>query len=110
MLSPEYDMQSQVEFRFTEDIYTDSGVLYSPEYMKNRSDAKIAFLKQLEISPEIPLTEANISLTPARASIIGNFQEGQKYTITLRDVPDIYGRKVTTKLDFTPIRKPFLSL
>lgn len=110
MLSPEYDMQSRIEFTFSEDIYTDTGKLYSPEYMKNRSDAKIAFLKQLDISPNVPLTEANISLTPDRASIIGAFQEWQKYMIRLNDVPDIYGRKVKLEMDFTPIRKPFLSL
>ncbi len=68
-------MKSIVEFRFSSDIYTDTGVLYSPEYMKNRNDAKIALLKQLEIIPAIPLTEANISFTPDRVSIIGDFQE-----------------------------------
>lgn len=110
MLSPEYDMKSQVEFRFSSDVYTDTGELYSPEYMKNRSEAKIALLKELEITPAIPLTEANISFTPDRVMIIGDFKEGQNYTITLRDVPDIYGRKITTKMDFLPVRKPFLSI
>lgn len=110
MLSPEYDMKSQVEFRFTEDIYSDTGALYSSEYIKNRSDAKIAFLKQLEIVPNIPLTESSITLSPSRATIIGDFAEWQKYTITLRDISDVYGRKVSTNMSFTPIKKPFLSL
>lgn len=110
MLSPEYDMKSIVEFRFSSDIYTDTGVLYSPEYMKNRNDAKIALLKQLEIIPAIPLTEANISFTPDRVSIIGDFQEWQSYNITIREVPDIYGRKITTNMNFLPVQKPFLSI
>jgi hypothetical protein len=69
-LSPEYDMQSQVEFRFSSDIYADTGSLYSTEYIEHRRREKIEFLKRLDITPSIPLTDANISLTPDRATII----------------------------------------
>lgn len=45
ILSPEYDMQSRVEFRFNTDIFTDSGNLYSREYIDHRHTEKINFLK-----------------------------------------------------------------
>ena len=60
-------MKSQVEFRFSEDIYSDIGVLYSAEYISHRRDAKIAFLSALDISPRIDVTPEDLILTPDRA-------------------------------------------
>jgi uncharacterized protein YfaS (alpha-2-macroglobulin family) len=110
ILSPEYDMQSRIEFRFSSDIYRDIGELYSKEYMVNRKNQKTLFLKSLDISPNIPLTEDNIALTPDRVSIVAPFQEWKKYVISIKSLSDIYGRTVDSKLEFTPIRTPFLSL
>lgn len=103
-------MQSRIEFQFSSDIYRDIGELYSKEYMTHRKDQKTLFLKTLDIRPNIPLTEDNIVLTPSRVSIIAPFQEGQKYTISLRNLSDIYGRVLDTRMEFTPVRTPFLSL
>ncbi len=110
ILSPEYDMQSRIEFRFSSDIYQDVGNLYSAEYMAHRKNEKTLFLKRLDIYPNIPITEENIVLSPDRVNIIASFREGQEYTISLRDLPDTYGRTLTTKMKFTPVRTPFLSL
>jgi hypothetical protein len=60
-------MKSQVEFRFSEDIYRDRGTLYSGEYISHRNDAKIAFLKALSITPNIDVSPDNLILTPERA-------------------------------------------
>jgi hypothetical protein len=49
-------------------------------------------------------------LSPDRVTILGAFQEGTEYTIRLHDVMDIYGRESDTKLLFTPVSEPFLSL
>lgn len=110
VLSPEFDMQSRVEFQFSSDIYRDIWDLYSNEYIAHRKDQKTLFLKSLEIYPNVTLTEDNISLTPDRASIVGSFQEGKKYTIKLRWITDIYGRTLDTEMEFIPVKKPFLSL
>ena len=66
-LSPEYDMKSQMEFRFSHSLYTDSGALYSPEYIEHRSLAKIDFLKHLDISPDVSINTSDLILTPDRA-------------------------------------------
>ena len=66
-LSPEYDMKSQMEFRFSHSLYTDSGTLYSPEYIEHRSLAKIDFLKHLDVSPDISINISDLTLTPDRA-------------------------------------------
>ncbi len=60
-------MKSQIEFRFSHDIYSDIGTLYSPEYISHRHDAKIAFLKALNITPALSITPENLMLTPERA-------------------------------------------
>jgi hypothetical protein len=101
-------MKSRIEFRFSQDIYTDTGTLYSKEYMENRKAQKLAFLKSLDIVPNIPLTEANISLSPNRATLLGNFDENTKYTITLHNLEDIYGRKTNLTFDITPHADPLL--
>ncbi len=103
-------MKSQVEFRFTQDIYSDIGVLYSAEYISHRRDAKIAFLRALDISPHIDVTPEDLILTPDRALLSLPMKEGERYTFSLRDITDIYGRKGS--LEYTTILKsePFLSL
>lgn len=110
VLSPEYDMKSEIEFRFSHSLYSDTGELYSPAYIENRKKQKIEFLKRLDIVPFVPITEDQISLTPDRATILGNFQEWVEYTLSLRDVSDIYGRSSSTEMRFTPQAEPFLSL
>jgi uncharacterized protein YfaS (alpha-2-macroglobulin family) len=110
ILSPEYDMKSRIDIWFSENIFTDSGTLYSPEYIEHRKQAKIQFLKSLDIVPNIGLTEENIILTPDHASIVANFEEGKRYSIRVKDIMDIYGRKTYWSTDFTPIRSPFLSV
>jgi uncharacterized protein YfaS (alpha-2-macroglobulin family) len=109
-LSPEYDMKSRVEFRFTSDIYSDTGIIYSREYMQNREDAKVEFLKHLSITPNIPLTTENIALSPNRASILLPLEEGKNYKISLDKISDIYGRVADTAMSITPKKEPFLSL
>lgn len=110
MLSPEYDLQSQVEFRFSHDIFADTGALYSDEYIEHRRTEKIAILQSLDISPAVALTEEQIMLSPDRVTILADFHESTEYTIKLRDVMDEYGRKSDTKFVFTPRAEPFLSL
>lgn len=41
MLSPEYDMQSRIEFRFSHPFYEDQGSPNSPEYLAHREDEKL---------------------------------------------------------------------
>lgn len=110
MLSPELDMRSQIEFRFSQSIYTDSGMLYSPEYIAHRHDAKIEFLKHLNISPDIKLGPDNLTLSPDRAIITAPLEEGKHYTFSLNDLEDVYGRKLSVSHEITPKREPFLSL
>jgi hypothetical protein len=103
-------MKSQIEFRFSQDIYRDRGALYSPEYISHRNDAKIAFLKSLHITPNIDLSPENLILTPERAIVTLPLKEGEKYTFTLTDVVDIYGRKASFEYSTTLKSEPFLSL
>jgi hypothetical protein len=55
ILSPEYDMQSRIEFRFATDIFADTGTLYSSDYIEHRQMAKVEFLKELSISNNIEI-------------------------------------------------------
>ncbi len=75
VLSPEYDMQSRIEFDFSTDIFADSGTLYSDEYMEHRHREKIDFIKKLSISPGINITEDNLELSPNRAIVYANLAE-----------------------------------
>ena len=110
VLSPELDMKSQIEFRFSESIYSDTGTLYSHEYITNRQQAKIEFLKHLILSPDIPLLPENLILSPDRAIITLPLEDGKKYSISLRDIQDIYGRKESATHEITAKKEPFLSL
>lgn len=103
-------MKSQIEFRFSEPIYSDTGTLYSPEYIANRQQAKIHFLKHLNISPDLPILPENLILSPDRAVISLPLEEGKSYTFSLRDIEDIYGRKQSSVYEITPKKEPFLSL
>lgn len=110
VLSPEYDLQSEIEFRFSHDIFADTWALYSEEYIANRLKEKVAFLQKLDITPRVDITPDQIVMTPSRVSILAHFDEWVEYTIRLRDIRDEYGRKKDTKILFTPISEPFLSL
>lgn len=109
-LSPEYDMKSRVEFRFSHDIYRDIGSLYSPEYIAHRRDAKIDFLKHFSIIPNIDVSPDDIVFTPDRAILTLPLKEWEKYTIWLKDIRDIYGRSASIEYQTTLQAKPFLSL
>ena len=75
ILSPEYDMQSRIEFHFSTDIFADTGTLYSREYMEHRQSAKVELLKHLSISPDINVTEADLELSPNRAIVYARLIE-----------------------------------
>jgi len=75
VLSPEYDMQSRIELRFSTDIFADSGTLYSDEYIEHRRNQKIEFLKKLSILPEITLTENDLELSPNKAVVYASLIE-----------------------------------
>lgn len=55
VLSPEYDMQSRIDIRFSERIFSDTGTIYSPEYITHRTEQKKKILSQLEVMPDIGL-------------------------------------------------------
>lgn len=110
VLSPEYDMQSRIEFDFSYPIYEDTGSLYSPAYIANRSNAKIAFLKSLSISPDIAITPDNLILTPDHAILTLPLAEGKEVTFSLTNIADIYGRTINLKYKIVPKQEPFLSL
>ncbi len=110
VLSPEIDMKTQLEFRFSSPIYSDTGVLYSSEYISNREQAKIDFLKHLDVNSDIKILPEDIVLAPDRATITLPLEEGKDYHFTLRDLEDIYGRKASQEYYITPQKEPFLSL
>jgi uncharacterized protein YfaS (alpha-2-macroglobulin family) len=110
VLSPEYNMDSRVDFTFSTDIFLDRGDLYSKEYLSYRKNQKTLFLKSLDIRPNIALTEDNVILSPWKATIVAPFKEWQKYNISLNGITDIYGRSTDLRMDFVPIRTPFLSI
>lgn len=110
VLSPEYDMRSRIEFSFSHPLYRDTGALYSPEYIANRHDAKIDFLKHLSISPDIPVTSEDLVLSPDRAILTLTLPEGQKTDISLENIMDIYGRTTTVDYEIIAKQEPFLSL
>ncbi len=109
-LSPEYDMKSQVEFRFSHSLYQDQWTLYSPEYIAHRSAAKIDFLKHLDVSPHIDITPDDLILTPDRAILTLPLKEGEKYNFSIKDITDVYGRKVSINHEVLPKSSPFLSI
>lgn len=110
MLSPEIDMKSQIEFRFSSPIYSDTGSLYSSEYITNRQNAKIDFLKHLDVNADIKILPENLVLSPDRATITLPLEEGKDYTFSLRDLEDIYGRNASQQYEIIPKKEPFLSL
>jgi hypothetical protein len=110
MLSPEYDMQSRIEFSFSTDIFADSGTLYSDEYIEHRHREKIEFLKKLSISWNINILEENIELSPNKAIIYANLFEWKKYTIDLDQISDIYGRSASVHFDIVPKSIPSLAM
>jgi hypothetical protein len=95
---------------FSYPIFTDTGALYSNEYIDNRKQQKENLLSHITISPDVGLTADDIVLTPTKMSLIGNFQEKTHYRISFDNVEDIYGRSASMKTDFTPEKKPFLSI
>lgn len=103
-------MQSEIEFQFSHDIFMDTGSLYSPEYISGRQMQKTEFLKHLDITPSLPITEDQLILTPNRVAIVGDFHEGTRYRIQLKDIIDIYGRTQDLDMYFEPKSEPFLSL
>ena len=110
ILSPEYNMQSRIEMHFATDIFTDTGALYSAEYMRHRSTEKIKFLKHLSITPNINITEDDIELSPNRAVIYPKFIEEKQYRLDLDTIQDIYGRETSMRMDITAKTVPSLSL
>lgn len=109
-LSPEYNMKTRIDFRFSTDIYTDSWALYSPEYIENRRLAKVDFLKRLSVSQGIEVDEKSLELSPNKATMYLELKEWQLYTVKLQNLKDIYGRTTNTKLNVTPQSIPYLSL
>ena len=109
-LSPEYDMKSQIEFRFSRDIYTDTGTLYSPAYIDNRQSAKVEFLKHLDMTPALPITPLDLTLTPDRAILTLPLKEDEKYRFSLQNVTDIYGRTASLTHELIAKSEPFLSI
>ena len=103
-------MKSQIEFRFSESIYSDTGTLYSHEYISNRQQAKINFLKHLNLSSHIPLLPENLILSPDRAIITLPLEDEKKYSISLREIEDVYGRTQSVTHEITAKKEPFLSL
>ncbi len=110
MLSPEYDMQSRIEFNFSTDIFADSGTLYSNAYIDHRHIQKIEFLKKLSISSGINISEDDIELSTNKATIYANLLEWKKYTIDLDKIDDIYWRSASIHMDITPKSVPSLVL
>ncbi|MBX9809011.1 hypothetical protein K2X92_01310, partial [Candidatus Gracilibacteria bacterium] len=110
ILSPEYDMQSRIEFKFNNDIFTDSGRLYSEEYIEHRHNQKVEFLKKLSVSPGIEVREGDIELNPNKAVVYANFVEGKKYNINLSDILDIYGQKVSVDMAIEAESIPSLAI
>jgi len=82
-ISPEYDMKSRLELRFSSDIYVDTGAIYSPEYIENRRQAKLDFLSHVTITPNISLTADMVSLSPDRANIILPLDEWKNIPLQL---------------------------
>ena len=109
-LSPEYDMQTRIEFRFSHPMYEDIGTLSSPEYIANRHDAKLWFLKHLSIAPDMPISPESLVLFPDRAILTLPLQEWISTKLTLRAIPDIYGRIAESEYSLTPERTSLLSL
>ncbi len=103
-------MKSQVEFRFSHSLYQDQGTLYSAEYIAHRGEAKIDFIKHLDVSPHIDITPDDVILTPDRAILTLPLKEGEKYNFSLKDIMDIYGRKISMNHEVFPKSAPFLSV
>lgn len=111
MISPEIDMMTQVEFTFSESLYSDTGALYSPAYISHRQDAKIDFLKHLQVDGYTDqITSENLIFSPDHAILTLPLQEGKKYNFRLTDIADIYGRTLSVSHEVTPKQIPFLSL
>jgi uncharacterized protein YfaS (alpha-2-macroglobulin family) len=109
-LSPEFDMKSQIEILFSHDIYSDSGTLYSPEYIAHRWDAKIEFLKHFDITPHIDITPDMLMLTPDRAVLTLPLEDAREYDVSIRDLEDVYGRTASMDTRVKPESGAFLSL
>jgi MG2 domain/Bacterial Alpha-2-macroglobulin MG10 domain/Alpha-2-macroglobulin family/A-macroglobulin TED domain/Alpha-2-macroglobulin bait region domain len=110
ILSPEYDMQSRIEFRFATDIFADTGTLYSSDYIEHRQMAKVEFLKELSISNNIEIWLSDLELSPNRAVVYARFLEWQDYHISLDHIEDIYGRTTSTSMDIIAKAIPSLSM
>jgi hypothetical protein len=103
-------MWSRIEFNFSDNIFTDTGALYSDEYIQNRHTQKAEFLKKLSITPDITITENDIELSPNKAVIYAPFIEGKKYNISLDDTLDIYGRTVSSDIEVIAKSTPSIAI
>lgn len=111
VLSPEIDMKSRIEITFSSPIFMDSGTVNGQSDPSWKDDVKKSILDHLTISPSISVTESGISLLdPKKIILTGDFQEGKRYHVSLDAIEDIYGRSVKFSLNFTPEKKPLLSL
>ncbi len=100
MLTPQDDLKTQVQFSSESVIF--------PEKSLNNTDVRKEIFQKMTISPSIDFHEEDVILLENSISVIGDFQEGTKYTIHLTDVEDIYGRHASTNFSFTPSAEPFL--
>jgi hypothetical protein len=62
------------------------------------------------VSPHIDILPENLALTPDRAILTLPLKEGEKYSFTIKDIEDIYGRKASLEYSTTLKSEPFLSL
>lgn len=100
MLTPQDNLKTQVQFSSESVIF--------PEKSLNNTDVRKEIFQKMTISPSIDFHEEDVILLENSISVIGDFQEGTKYTIHLTDVEDIYGRHASTNFSFTPSAEPFL--
>ncbi len=110
ILAPEYDMQSRLQFDFSNPLFEDIGSTNSREYITERTKQKELLLKHLSIIPEVPLSIDNIILTPTRTIIALPLIAGLGYTVKLDTIEDIYGQLASTSLSLAPKRESYLSL
>ncbi len=67
-------------------------------------------IKHIQISPEIPLSQKNISLGDSFIDLLLPLEASEEYTISLQDISDIYWRTVSYDYTFEPKNYPSLAV
>lgn len=71
---------------------------------------KKKILENITFSPELMISEDNITVTENGFSLMAEFEDNVNYTMFINDLEDIYGRTNSLKFSFTPKNNTYMGI